>query len=128
MPTNKPRITITLTEEQHDILSTVAQLQDVSMSSIVTDLIETTMPSFQRMAVMLEMAQQAHSSLLRELGVSLEDATRAIAPEAEIDSRQFDLLDSMPGLADNTRASVRARVSARPGAASVAKTARPPLY
>lgn len=67
MPTAKPRITITLTEHAHAVLSTLAAAQKVSMSSIVVDLVDTTLPVLERLAQVLQNAAVAPQSVLDEL-------------------------------------------------------------
>jgi hypothetical protein len=74
MPTAKPRITITLTDEQHAILSSLSSLQKVSMSSIVVDLLDTTLPVLQRLAGILSNAANAPQELLDELRRTAESA------------------------------------------------------
>jgi len=77
MPTAKPRITITLTDEQHSVLSRLSQLQKVSMSSIVVDLVDTTLPVLDRLAQVLQNAADAPQSVLDDLRRSLASAETA---------------------------------------------------
>jgi hypothetical protein len=74
MPTLKPRITITLSEHAHSVLSTLAQAQKVSMSSIVVDLVDTTLPVLERLSLILQNAAEAPQSVLDSLKKSLESA------------------------------------------------------
>lgn len=95
MPTAKPRITITLTEQQHSILSSLAGLQKVSMSSIVVDLLDTTLPVLQRLTAILQNAASAPQDLLDELrrtAESAENEVSGIAPHV------LGLLDEMQEL------------------------------
>jgi hypothetical protein len=71
MPTSKPRITLTLPQEQYDVLSDLAALQSVSMSSIVVDLIDTTLPALERLAIVLEHSSQAPQHLLRDIQAAM---------------------------------------------------------
>lgn len=74
MPTAKPRITITLSEHQHAVLSSLAELQKVSMSSIVVDLLDTTLPVLERLGHVLHNAANAPQSVLDELRRSAQQA------------------------------------------------------
>jgi uncharacterized protein (DUF1778 family) len=67
MPTSKPRITLTISEQQHELLQSLADLQKVSMSSIVVDLLDTTMPVLARLVSILKSAAEAPQSVLDEL-------------------------------------------------------------
>lgn len=71
MPTAKPRITITLSEHAHFILSSLAVAQKVSMSSIVVDLVDTTLPVLERLVQVLNNAAVAPQSVLDELRRSM---------------------------------------------------------
>lgn len=119
MPTAKPRITITLTDQQHSILSTLAGLQKVSMSSIVVDLLDTTLPVLQRLTSILSNAATAPQDLLDELrrtAESAENEVSGIAPHV------LGLLDEMEQLS-SAPAAVPGRL--RHGAAAGAED-RPP--
>lgn len=92
MPTVKPRITITLTDEQHSTLHALAQVQGVSMSSIVVDLVETTLPVLKRLATVLRNASEAPQAVLDGLRASLESAEGDMVGHGQAVSEQLDLL------------------------------------
>ncbi len=73
MATTKPRITITLSEQQHELLQSLASVQKVSMSSIIVDLLDTTCPVLERLLEVLKAASNAPKSALEELRKSLEN-------------------------------------------------------
>ena len=50
MATTKPRITITLTKQQYDVLRAVSDYGGQSMSNFVSGLIEQSLPVLERMA------------------------------------------------------------------------------
>ena len=116
MATSKPRITITLTDEQHRVLQGLADLQRVSMSSIVVDVLDTAMPSLERLNALLEVAEEAPKAVLDGLRSSLN----AAGAELGIDLRQLDLLRDAPG------ANVRGARALAPGASKAAKMEGPP--
>lgn len=50
MATSRPRITITLTERQYEVLRSIRDVGGQPMSQIVSDLLELFMPCFQNTA------------------------------------------------------------------------------
>jgi hypothetical protein len=58
MPTSKPRITITLTEEQHAILRRISAAGGQSMSSVISEFMLTAQPALERMAATLQRLKQ----------------------------------------------------------------------
>jgi uncharacterized protein (DUF1778 family) len=92
MPTAKPRITITLTDEQHELLSLLANLQKVSMSSIVVDLLETTFPVLERLAGVLKNAAAAPQNVLDQLKFTAEQAESDVSHHRDGVMSQLDLL------------------------------------
>ena len=117
MPTAKPRITITLTEQQHAVLSVLAQVQKVSMSSIVVDLVETTLPVLSRLAEVLKNAADAPQSVRDEIRKSAEKA------ESDLTGHQSSMLEQLDFL---VAASSGAGVRQQPVPEVAAKTKRPP--
>ncbi len=113
MPTSKPRITITLTEEQHAILRRISAAGGQSMSSVISEFMLTAQPALERMAVALQRLKQDRDAdrqlvaeLLSELHAdcahkqvlvlshtsphaSLEAMERVIPNEIEPDAIQF---------------------------------------
>lgn len=79
MPTHKPRITITLDEHQYAVLSSLSGLQKASMSSIVVDLLDTTLPVLERLVGVLQDAVSAPQNVLDEIRRSAQVAERDIA-------------------------------------------------
>lgn len=111
MPTAKPRITITLTDEQHSTLHELAHLQGVSMSSIVVDLVDTTLPVLQRLTEVLRNASEAPQAVLDGLRASLDTAESDMLGHGEAVMSQLDLLVKLgrgEGAGDGARAAVPA--------------------
>nr|CRY96433.1 hypothetical protein [uncultured prokaryote] len=79
LPTLKPRITITLNEHQYAVLSSLSGLQKASMSSIVVDLLDTTLPVLERLADVLQNAVSAPQNVLDEIRRTAQIAERDIA-------------------------------------------------
>lgn len=107
MATAKPRITITLPDQQYEVLSALAAVQKRSMSSIVVDLLETTLPVLERLTAVLQNAATAPQAVLDQLKLSAETAGGDVAGvEAEM-FRQLDLLvESSGGVPGATRSGV----------------------
>lgn len=97
MPTVKPRITITLTDHQHTVLAQLAQVQKVSMSSIVVDLVDTTLPVLERLAVVLQNAAAAPQSVLEDLRRSLTSAEAALGGVQDVAFGQLEELVQASG-------------------------------
>ena len=93
MPTAKPRITITLTDQQHTVLSSLASVQKVSMSSIVVDLLETTIPVLERLAGVLHNASTAPQAVLDQIKLTAETAEADMLDLGASALRQLDLLE-----------------------------------
>lgn len=97
MPTIKPRITITLSDEQHATLQSLAQVQGVSMSSIIVDLLDTTLPVLQRLAEVLRNAANAPQAVLDDLKASLNSAEADMLGHGTSVMSQLDVLVGLSG-------------------------------
>ena len=58
MPTSKPRITVTLTEEQHAILRQISAAGGQSMSGVISEFMLMAQPVLERMAVEFQQLKQ----------------------------------------------------------------------
>jgi hypothetical protein len=58
MPTSKPRITVTLTEDQHAILRKISAAGGQSMSGTISEFMLMAQPALERMAVALQQLKQ----------------------------------------------------------------------
>lgn len=92
MPTTKPRITITLSQHQHDLLGAMANAQKVSMSSIVVELLDTAVPVLERVMDLINAAKRAPKEALDELKRSLDRAEHNVLGMQEEAIGQLDLL------------------------------------
>lgn len=101
MPTAKPRITITLSDEQHATLHALSQVQGVSMSSIVVDLLDTTLPVLQRLTEVLKNASEAPQAVLDGLKATLDDAEASMLGHGSAAMNQLDLLVRLSGGEDS---------------------------
>jgi uncharacterized protein (DUF1778 family) len=92
MPTTKPRITITLSQHQHDLLNGMANAQKVSMSSIVVELLDTAVPVLERVMDLINAAKRAPKEALDELKRSLDRAEHSVLGMQQDAIGQLDLL------------------------------------
>lgn len=104
MPTAKPRITITLSDEQHATLQALSEVQGVSMSSIVVDLLETTLPVLQRLTTVLQNASNAPQAVLDSLRGSLDSAMGDVQGHGAEVMSQLDVLVRLSGSGDGAAA------------------------
>lgn len=111
MPTVKPRITITLTDHQHAVLSSLATVQKVSMSSIVVDLVDATLPVLERLASVLQNAANAPQSVLDDLRRSLASAEQDTVGMSSDVMGQLDLLVEASGGGAAVRDAAAARAA-----------------
>ena len=91
MATDKPRITITLEPDQHDVLRRLSGLQGGSMSRIVSDLLAEVTPVLERVCESLELAKRAQAGVRANLRRVAEEAEEDLKPLAEMARNQFDL-------------------------------------
>jgi predicted DNA-binding protein len=78
MPTVNPRITITLKPEVHAILKRLSAATDNSQSAIVSELLESSVPVFERMVLVLEAAKAAQQGMASDIAQGLERAQSKI--------------------------------------------------
>ena len=70
MATTKPRITITLTQRQHEVLKTIADSGGSTMSGMLGEFIESAMPTFERMAATFQQVRKANVQELSLIHIS----------------------------------------------------------
>lgn len=76
MPTAKPRVNVTMNQDDYDLLSAFAARQGVSRSEILVDLWQMAAPVMARILKLLEEAERAKESV--------RDGIRQAAAEAEL--------------------------------------------
>ncbi len=92
MPTAKPRLQVTVTPKQSDLLRRLSKLQKRSMAAVLAELLETIEPVLERVAVVLEAAVRAQSSALNGLRAATEQAQAEVEPMVMQALGQLDLL------------------------------------
>lgn len=91
MPNKSPRIQVTVTPQQYELLSRVASLRGESRSKVVSELVETIEPMLERMVVVLEAASKAQSDYVEGLRQGMERAESDIMPLMRQALDQFDM-------------------------------------
>lgn len=99
MATTKPRITVTLTERQHDVLRSISSNSGQSMSAFVSDLLEQTLPVLERMAETFRKIKSAQDEQKKRIVFELDEAQTAVEPILGQVLGQFDLFMSRMELA-----------------------------
>ena len=80
MSTTKPRITVTLEPHTYEVLSRLAAVGGESMSSLVAQFVDVSLPSLERLVVVLERAKSAPQEALAGLASAVERAERTLLP------------------------------------------------
>jgi hypothetical protein len=93
MPTSNPRITITLTPAVAAVLREMSTLAGNSQSAIVGELLETSLPVFERVVQALRAAVTIRDSAKTEIADGLERAQAKL--EAQLPILMGDMDDAM---------------------------------
>lgn len=91
MATTKPRITVTLTKRQYEVIGTIAKLGGGSMSAFIGEMLESALPTLERMAVTFQKVKQAQDQERGRFLASMDRAQAAIEPVVMEAVGQFDL-------------------------------------
>lgn len=103
MATTKPRITVTLTERQHEVLRTISDCGGQPMSRFISELLELSLPSLERMAATFQKIKRVHDSQRNSIIEAIDDAQTALEPIALDAIGQLDLfLAKMESACDAT--------------------------
>lgn len=121
MATEKPRIAVTLEQHRYDLLKRLAAAQGVSMSHLVSDLLEAVAEPLERVCVLLESAKKAPQEVKDGLRAAAEHSERTVFP---LVSRALDQLDMFLGVAESSVSAASGR-PADAGSASAARRADP---
>lgn len=91
MPAKSPRITITLDQDDYDVLNDLAKLQGVPMSRIIREFVREAGPVLRQLKDTLEAAQRAELSAAIRFREAAEKAEQDLRPLAQMMQDQFDL-------------------------------------
>ena len=93
MPTKHTRLTVVVTDEVMGMLDHLSSLTGNSKSSMVGDLLSQSMPTFQRMAELLQAAQSLNLKAVAErdkVTSTLSEAQDRLEEHLGVASREFD--------------------------------------
>ena len=91
MATTKPRITVTLTNRQHDVLRVISECGGQSMSAFVSEILEQSLPVLERMAESFRKIKAAQDEQKKRIADELDQAQAEVEPVLEQVLGQFDL-------------------------------------
>lgn len=94
MATTKPRITITLTAEDHQVLQRLSSLSGESMSRIVSGLVTSVSPALSRVADVISASQNALPETLEQLRDISDRGERVMSPLLAAGVEAFDQITS----------------------------------
>lgn len=116
MATTKPRITVTLTKRQHEVFQSLSASSGQSMSSLIGEIIEVSMPTFERMAATFQKLKASRDLERSKIAQALDEAQSALEPIALAAVGQFDLfLGRVDAAADVGRMQPHAAASSSGG-------------
>lgn len=125
MATTKPRITVTLTERQYEVISAIAKLGGGSMSAFIGEMLESALPTLERMAATFQRVKQAQDQERGRFLASMDRAQSALEPVVMEAVGQFDLfLGRIEEAAGATATDARERAGAVASAAPAPDTNR----
>ena len=90
MPTQNPRITITLTPALHAQLRRLSELTGNSQSALVAELLEGSTPVFDRLITVLTAAQEAKDSLRQRFASDLDAGQAKLEKQLGLALDTFD--------------------------------------
>ena len=80
MATVKPRITITLEEDQYVVLQQLSRLKGVSMSKLVVEFLDPVFPPMQRLTESMNRIKKSDALLKGQMSIIAEDIDSAFEP------------------------------------------------
>ncbi len=91
MATTKPRITVTLTQRQHDVLRVISDCGGQPMSAFISDMLEQALPVLERMAESFRKIKAAQDEQKKRIVEELDQAQAEVEPVLEQVLGHFDL-------------------------------------
>lgn len=119
MATTKPRITITITHRQHELLKAISEATGASMSANVSELLETCEPVLERIANTMQKLQSINAQRKASVAAALDEAQSALEPVMDAALGQFDLFSSRLERAAAGDGDARAASGPAPAAARI---------
>lgn len=96
MPTKKPRLTITLDPVTHELLKELAEVNEQSLSSVISELLDTMIPTVQRVVEAGRHFQLLSEDMKAQIRRNFDAAESLVLPEvAAMESDFIALLNSV---------------------------------
>jgi hypothetical protein len=119
MPTANPRISITLTPAVAAVMRELSAVTGNSQSAIVAELLETSLPVFERVVKVLRAAETAQIAVKQEMAAGLDRAQTRLEEQmglqlAEMDGLTKPLLEHAEKIARRGGGGARSVASTRP--------------
>lgn len=96
MATLKPRITVTFAPHRYELLRRLSAARGITMSGLVSELVETVAESLERVCVVIEAAKNAPGDMNEGLRNALVQMTQVLVKDSEKAIDQHDLfLDTL---------------------------------
>ena len=94
MATTKPRITVTLTERQYELVKSISENSGQTMSFFISELLENSLPVMERMAETFRKIKELQDSKKKMIARELEKIESEIEPAIAGVIDQYDLFAS----------------------------------
>ena len=91
MATTKPRITVTLTQRQYDVLRVISECGGQPMSAFISELMEQSLPVLERMAETFRKIKHTQDEQKKRIVQELNQAQAEAEPVLDQVLGQFDL-------------------------------------
>jgi hypothetical protein len=95
MATTKPRLTITLQPHTYVVISELARLQKKPKAVIITELLDTVVPVFERTCYLLQLAESATSGVNDDIKGSMERAEAKLKGMMDDAMGQMDMVSGL---------------------------------
>jgi hypothetical protein len=103
MPSNKPRVTVTLNESTYEVIKALARLQDRSAGSVIGEYLETVEEPLRRLVALLQTAEEAPEKFRHQLaGVLVHQQVEIENMLGQTMHGLFDELEAPNPLSGNT--------------------------
>lgn len=95
MATDKPRLTITLEPHTYAVITELSKLQRKPKSRIITELLDSVVPVFERTAYLLQIAERATTGVNDDIRGSMERAEAKLKIMMDDAMGQMDMVSGM---------------------------------
>lgn len=92
MATTKPRITVTLTPRQYEVLRVISECGGQPMSGFISEMLELSLPTLERMASSFQKIKASQDLERSRVVQALDDAQQALEPMADAAIDQLNLM------------------------------------